>query len=151
MKFILWPAVFFLALLIQGRLSILGVAPNLIALLAYFAGIRHGETKGLLAGTCMGALQDSLAMPLIGPHMLGSGMVGFLSSSLISGGFFRWTPLLGVVALCALSAVEGAAVFFSLSIFDQMPSDPGSAILTICLQALLNAPAGIFIRPANAD
>lgn len=151
MKYLIASIVVFLAFLLQGKVSLLSVQPNLTAVLAYYAGITYGEHRGTAAGLLIGAIEDSLASPLLGPNMLSKGLVAFLSSFFISGGFFVWTPLLGILGICLLTLIDNSVVFFSLSIFDRLPASLSSAIFISVMQALLNSFAGIFIRPKHAD
>lgn len=151
MKYLAWAIAVFLALFLQGRLSFFGVKPDLTALLAYYAGIRYGEGRGLLAGGLIGAVEDSVSSVMIGPNLLAKGMIGFLASFFISGGIFRWTPLLGVIAVFMLTFVDNSVVFLLRSIFEGMPAMPTTALYIAAMQSLLSAPAGIFIRPRHAD
>jgi rod shape-determining protein MreD len=150
-KYILWPIAVFLSFFLQGRISVLGISPDLTVLIVYYAGIRYGETKGLLAGMVIGALEDSLSSSIIGPNLLSKGIIGFSSSFFVSGGVLRWTPFLGLLAVSFLTVVDNAMVFLAQSIFDKMPAAPASALLIAIMQSILNATAGIFIRPKHAD
>ena len=151
MKSLWWIPVIFLALLFQGSLSVLYVAPNLTALAVYFIGIRHGRTTGLLSGLFIGAVEDSLSSGLLGPHMLAKGIVGFFSASFVSGSLLIWTPLFGTIAAAFLTFADNTAAFACLSLFDKLPTHPLSALYAATMQSLINAPAGIFMRPGNAD
>ncbi len=151
MKYLLWPIVVFLCFFLQGRISVVGISPDLTVLIVYYAGIRYGETKGLLAGMVIGALEDSLSSSIIGPNLLSKGIIGFSSSFFVSGGVLRWTPFLGLFAVSLLTVVDNALVFLAQSIFDKMPAAPASALLIAIMQSILNATAGIFIRPKHAD
>ena len=147
----LWWIIIFLAFLLQSSISVLAISPNLTVLVVYFIGIRHGGTKGLLSGVLIGALEDSLSYAMLGPNMLAKGMVGLLSASFISGNFLIWTPLLGTIAAAFLTFTNNTVVFLSLSLFDRPPTNPGTALFITTMQALMNALAGIFMRPENAD
>ena len=151
MSYLLWALVFFVAFLFQAKISILSVAPNITALLAYYAGIKYGQNKGVLFGLLTGAIEDSLSSPILGPNMLGKGLIGFSASFFISGGIFVWTPLLGMLGIALLTFVDNSAVFLSLSIFDKPPTNPATALFITIMQALLNSAAGMFIKPAHAD
>ena len=151
MKYIWWILLIFFAFLLQSRVSIIGVSPNLTVLIVYLIGIRYGRTKGLFSGVLIGALQDSLSSAMLGPNMLAKGMVGFFSASFISGHFLIWTPVLGVIAAAFLTFADNAVVFLCLSLFDRLPAHFSTALLTSIMQSLMNAPAGIFMRPKNAD
>jgi len=151
MKYIWWLPLIFFAFLLQSRVSIIGVSPNLTVLIVYLIGIRYGRTIGLFSGVLIGALQDSLSSAMLGPNMLAKGMVGFLSASFISGHFLIWTPVLGAIAAAFLTFTDNTVVFLCLSLFDKLPAHFSTALLTSTMQALMNAPAGIFMRPKNAD
>jgi len=151
MKYFLWVTALFLSLFLQGRIDLLGVTPDLTALFAYYIGIRAGQTAGLFSGAAAGILEDSVSFSLIGPNVVGKSIVGFFSSAFISGGVFRWTPLLGILAVFTLTFMDNAVVFLLRSIFDKMPAPPTSALFVALMQSLLNAPAGMFIRPKHVD
>jgi rod shape-determining protein MreD len=151
MKYLFLTAALFLAFFLQGRISVLGISPDLTALLAFYIGIRYGQTQGLLAGVVIGALEDSISSSIIGPNLLAKGMVGFSSSFFVSGGLLRWTPLLGVIVVSLLTSLDGLVVFLTRSVFDRVPAAPSVAFLVSTMQSILNAPAGIFVRPKNVD
>ncbi|PKL51841.1 MAG: hypothetical protein CVV37_04250 [Nitrospira bacterium HGW-Nitrospira-1] len=151
MKYLWLALIIFLAFLLQSSISILAISPNLTVLAVYFIGIRYGGTSGLLSGVLIGALEDSLSSAMLGPNMLAKGMVGLLSASFISGNFLSWTPLLGTVAAAFLTFTGNTVVFLSLSLFDKPPTHPATALFTTTMQSLINASAGIFMRPENAD
>lgn len=151
MNYLLWASALFLAFLLQAKISILSVSPNITALFAYYAGIKHGQYRGMLFGLLIGSIEDSLSSPMLGPNMLGKGLVGFLSSFFISGGIFVWTPLLGMIAAAFLTLIDNSAVFLCLSIFDKLPTNLYTTIFVTIMQALINSAAGMFIKPAHAD
>ncbi len=151
MKYLQWAAAAFLVFFLQGRISVLDITPDLTAVLAFCAGIRHGETRGLFAGMVIGGLQDSMSLSIIGPNLLGKGMVGYFSASFLSGGILRWTPVLGIVAVSLLTLVDNAVVYFARGLFDKIPASLSTALFVSVMQAILNAPAGLCIRPPHAD
>ncbi|MBI5847032.1 MAG: rod shape-determining protein MreD [Nitrospirae bacterium] len=151
MNYLLWASAFFIAFLLQVKISLLSVSPNITALLAYYIGIKYGQNKGVICGLLIGAIEDSLSAPILGPNMLGKGLVGFSSAFFISGGIFVWTPLLGMLGLALLTVIDNSVVFLSLSIFDKTPTNPASALFITIMQALLNSAAGMVIKPAHAD
>jgi rod shape-determining protein MreD len=150
-KYIFWALIIFLAFLLQSSISILAVSPNLTVMVVYFIGMRYGGTRGLLSGVLIGALEDSLSSTMLGPNMLAKGMVGLLSASFISGNFLIWTPLLGTIAAAFLTFTGSSIAFLSLALFDKLPTHISTALFTATMQSLMNASAGIFIRPENAD
>ncbi len=151
MKYVALALAVFLAFFLQGRVSVLDISPDLTALLAFYIGLRYGETKGLLLGIITGAIEDSLSGSFIGPHMLGKGIVGFSSYFFVSGGLLRWTPLLGIVSVAVLTFADNLVVFLTRTMFDRMPAVFSTALFVSVMQSLLNAPVGIFIRPKHVD
>ena len=151
MKYLFFAIAAFLTFFLQGRISVLGISPDLTVLLVFFAGVRYGETRGLLLGVLIGALEDGLAGSFIGPYMLSKGMIGFFSSFLVSGGFFRWTPLLGAVAVALMTVSDNLFVLLNRTIFFRMPSSLPESFFVTIMQALLNSPAGVFMGPKNVD
>ncbi len=151
MKYFFLAVAVFLALFLQGSISVLGISPDLTAVLIFYAGMRYGEVRGLLLGILTGALEDGLSGSFIGPHMLSKGIIGFSSSFFISGGLFRWTPVLGAIAVALLTVSDNFIVFLTRTIFDKMPATLSEALFVTVMQTLLNTPAGIFIGPRHVD
>lgn len=151
MKYLYWSIFILLSFILQSRVSVIGVSLNLTVLLAYYAGIRYGAAKGMLTGALIGALEDSLSLSIFGPNMLAKGSVGFFSSFFVTGKFFRWTPLSGIFAVLFLTLADNAIIFLSRSMFDKTPAALSMVLFSAIMQSFLNAPAGIFIRPKNAD
>ena len=151
MTYVVWALAVLLAFVLQAKISIISIAPNITVLLAYYAGMKYGETKGMIAGLIIGGIEDSLSSSIIGPNMLGKALAGFFSSFFLSGGFFIWTPLFGILGAFLLTMIDNMAVFSTLGIFDKIPTSPLSALRISIMQSLLNAAAGMFIRPPHAD
>lgn len=148
MKKIILLLIIFSAFLLESRISIFGAQPDLAAAIAYYFGLKNGETKGMLFGSFVGLIGDSLSGGILGPNILGKGMVGFLSA-FMSGSFFRWTPVLGVIGISILTAINGIIVFLSKTLFEHMPTSIPSAMSIIFTAALINSLLGIFMRPQN--
>ncbi len=104
----------------------------------------------MLLGSLIGVIEDAAVGGMIGPNLLGKGLVGFFSSSLFEG-VFRWTPLLGMLAVFSLTIMDGFVVYLSQVFYETPPAPWSRAILTIVVQGLLNAAIGIFIKPKNAE
>ena len=113
MIYVYWTIAILLSFFLQGKVSIIGVSLNLTVLMAYYAGIKYGETKGMLLGAFIGALEDIMAGSILGPNMLAKGVIGFFSSFLISGSIFRWTPLFGIITISLLTFFDNSIVFLS--------------------------------------
>jgi len=148
MIYLLWAAIIFLTLIIQGSVSLFDVTPNLTVVLACYAGIRKREVKGMFFGSLIGIIEDSLSGAFLGPNLLSKSLVGYLSSFIYSR-FFIWTPLLGIISISVLTLIDSSVVFMSRSIFSKMPVSIGAAVFIIAIQSLSNAPLGIFLRPKN--
>ncbi|MBI5100863.1 MAG: rod shape-determining protein MreD [Nitrospirae bacterium] len=151
MSYLLWAVAIFAAFFFQERVTLLGVIPNLTLLPVYYAGIRYGESRGLLAGVLTGYLQDSMSHTLLGPNILSKAMTGFFSALFVSGRYFRWTVLLGICAVSAMTFAESMLVFFLRTIFDKMPMQFSEALFISVMQALINGAGGVLLRPENAD
>jgi|Deesub1362A_J573_1020465.scaffolds.fasta_scaffold00268_6 rod shape-determining protein MreD len=139
-----------LAFVLETRLSVLGIRPNLTVLLVYYIGLRYGSTNGIVFGSVLGMIADSLSGNILGPNMLSKGTVGLLSSSITSG-FFRWTPVFGLIGVFVLTVIDGVLAFTSTAIFAQAPISFGNAILITLGQAVLNSVAGPFLKPQHED
>jgi rod shape-determining protein MreD len=150
-RYFLWVIAVYLSFFLQARITVLDISPDLTVLIVFYIGLRHGETRGLLAGVLIGAIEDSLSYSFLGPNMLAKGVVGFASSFFVAGGIFRWTNLLGIIVVFMLTFVDNALVFISRGIFDKIPAAPSEALFVSGMQSLLNASAGIFIRPRHVD
>jgi len=139
-----------LAFLLQTKVSIFGIYPDLTAAVAYYFGITGGSTRGVVFGSLIGAIEDSVGGSILGPNLLGKGLIGFFSS-FMSGSLFRWTPFLGIVSLAILTFMDGSIILLSRAIFDEMPTSLSTGILALLVQGLINSVIGIFIRPSNVD
>ncbi len=150
MKYISLVIVIVLAFVMQMKIRIFGVSPDLTAVVAYYFGLRGGAMKGILGGSLVGIVEDSVEGVILGPNLLGKGMIGFFSSFL-SGSLFRWTPLLGILSLFALTVLGGALVVFSRSIFEAVPSSPARLVFVLLGQGAINMFLGVLVRPRNVD
>lgn len=139
-----------LALLLQNRISIFGIPPALTLVIVYLLGIRLGALKGMLAGALIGAVEDSAAGGILGPALLSKGVVGF-SASFASGGLFRWTPVLGVIAVALFTVLDGLTVFVARFLYETPPAPLSRVVVVLVVQGIMNAAAGPFIRPPHAE
>jgi rod shape-determining protein MreD len=148
MTYILWIVIILFTFFMKERISLFDVAPNLTAALVYYAGMRKGELDGMFFGSLIGFVEDSLSGAFLGPNLVSKGIVGYFSS-FMSGSFFRWTPLLGVIGIFVLTLVDNAIVFASRSFFDKMPVSMKAAVFITIIQSLINAPLGLLLRPKD--
>jgi rod shape-determining protein MreD len=137
-----------LCFVLETKLEIFGIRPALTLIPVYYVGLRHGAFKGALFGALIGAIADSLAGNLLGPNMLAMGTAGILASS-ITGGFLRWTPILGVIGLFVITWADGIVSYVALSVFAEAPTTVYNALMIMLAQATMNAVAGLFIRPTD--
>lgn len=150
MKALVFILVVSVIIVIQSKLSIMGTPPALTAIATYYVGLKGGARKGLIVGSLIGMIEDSLSGNILGPNLLGKGIVGF-SSSLFTGSPFRWTPILGSLALFTLTVLNGLAVFITKNVFD-IQFIPLSRLMTVIFfQGIINSIAGVFLRPENAE
>jgi rod shape-determining protein MreD len=146
MIYLLWIVLVFLTVLIQASISLFDITPNLTVVLAFYAGIKYGDIKGMFIGAFIGIIEDSLSGTLLGPNLLSKALVGYTSSFLYRR-FFMWTPLLGMISLSLFTFADSFAVFILRSIFNRMPAGAGAAFMIILIQSLINAPLGLFLKP----
>lgn len=138
------------AFVIQSKVSIFGIPPALTVIAPYYMGLRGGARNGMITGTMIGMIEDGLSGNVLGPHLLGKGIVGF-SSSLLSGSLFRWTPLLGIIGLFSLTVIDGLTVFITKTIFNIQFIPASRLIATVLFQGVFNSLAGMFLKPENAE
>lgn len=125
-----------------------GIRPDTTALLCYYFGLRNGPIKGIVFGALVGILSDSLSGDMLGPGILGKGMVGYFSP-LLCNAFFRWTPLVGLMGLAVMTAFDRAVSFGVLSIVGEMPSAGLYALFQVTGPAVMNSIAGLFLKPVG--
>ncbi|HYA12675.1 MAG TPA: rod shape-determining protein MreD [Thermodesulfovibrionales bacterium] len=148
MTYILWVVIILFTFFMKEKVSFFDVAPNFTAVLVYYAGMRKGELQGMFLGSLIGFIEDSLSGAFLGPNLLSKSIVGYFSS-FMSGSFFRWTPLLGLIGISVLTLIDNALVFASRSFFDRMPTSMKAAVFITIIQSLINAPLGLLLKPKD--
>jgi rod shape-determining protein MreD len=148
MIYLLWIVIVFLTVVIQTSISLFDITPNLTVVLAFYAGIKYGDIKGMFIGAFIGIIEDSLSGTILGPNLLSKGLVGYTSSFLYSR-FFLWTPILGMVSISLFTFADSFTVFLLRSIFNRMPTGTGAAFIIILIQSLFNAPLGLLLKPGR--
>lgn len=147
----LWIGILLLAaFVVESRFSPLGAGMNLTVLFAYWAGLRYGPVHGTLAGAGIGAIADSVSGGMLGPFMLSKATAGYLASNL-RGGLFLWSPPVGIVAIMAITAIDGFIAYTCYSVFGLAEAGIWAASKTIFLQAALNIWAGLLLRPGDEE
>ncbi|MGB9716472.1 MAG: rod shape-determining protein MreD [Thermodesulfovibrionales bacterium] len=150
MRYLKWGIIIISTFILQRRLSLFGISPDLTVILVYYAGLSKGYSTGIVFGSAIGSIEDSLSGTFLGPCLLSKGLVGYLSS-LMSGSFFRWTPVFGAIGISSMTILDNLIVLLSRSFFDRAPASIEAAFLIISLQTLFNSPLGILLKPSNTD
>ena len=120
-----------------GEFPIAGVTPDLPLVIVALLALSRGPEAGLLAGFCLGLLQDGIGGGLVGAQALSKGLAGF------GLGFLRRHFQISIGPLQILSVVvfsigEGFLRFLLLKAF-HFPGDIGEMMLYGVLpQALYN-------------
>lgn len=139
-----------ISLVVQARVSLFGVSPALTVAVVYYIGVRHGSLKGILLGSLVGLVEDSISGCLLGPNILAKGFVGY-SASFVSLSLFRWTPLLGMTGIFVLTIIDGIIVLLFKALYETAPAVFYGTIPAIFFRGLMNSIFGVFIKPKNAD
>jgi rod shape-determining protein MreD len=142
-------AVIIAALFLQTRVSVFGIHPDLTAAAAYWIGFQSSPIKGSIFGSLIGVIEDSIGGGILGPNLLGKGLVGFLASGL-SKRIFHWTPLVGMVSIFLLTAMDGLVIIATKVLYSTIPLPFSLVITGLFTQGLLNSIAGAFIGPKDA-
>jgi len=158
-----WFLLILLAFTMQTQITVFESPFNFIILIVYLfalqtysrvkkdesqtSGVR--EIKSTLFGASVGILDDLISGGLIGPSFLSKGLTGFFVAVLFGSVFFRWTPLLGVVVVFVITLFDGFVQFGIRLIFSEMQFELFNAFQAIILQALVNAPLGLLLKPSE--
>jgi|Deesub1362B_J571_1020462.scaffolds.fasta_scaffold00010_149 rod shape-determining protein MreD len=121
---------------------------NISLVPVYWLGVRRGPVEGCAAGVFTGLVEDILAGRILGPSLLGKGLVGIVSSY-ISDTLFVWRPLLGMAFIFLMTLVDEAVVYLSLTLFVKKPVPFENFLLFALISAIVNTPAGAFIKTKN--
>jgi rod shape-determining protein MreD len=138
-----------LAAAAEGGVRPFGVKLNLTALLAFAAGLRGGPLKGMTQGAALGLLVDGMGGGFIGPSLLGKATVGYLAA-FVARGFFTWTPFFGFLAALLLTMLDGIVAYGMAALFTGQSISFAAAMTMTALQAVVNAPLGMAVRPRDA-
>ena len=160
MNYLKWSAIIFITLFFQTQITLFTVHPNLTAALVYIYAITilrqpsvvshmssRPETQSAVFGAMVGFIEDAVTGAIIGPSLLGKGLIGFLSVLIFTDVFFRWTPVLGGIVILTMTIFERLITTLMLMMFKDITINWTYALSVILLQALINLPFGIIIRP----
>lgn len=156
-----WLLFIIFAFILQTQISSFGYSLNFIILVVY-AFVLHivkkptkkeefpageWEIKGTAFGASIGILDDIISGSIIGPSFLSKGLVGFFSAVLFGNVFFRWTALLGIIVIFFLTIFDGLIQIVLRMIFSDIKISIYNVTQMILLQALINIPFGILLKP----
>ncbi len=79
MNVLLIPIFFVLQTAVFGRLSVVGVIPNLLIILVAVTGFMQGDKAALLVGFFIGLLADIFTFRILGLHALIFALIGFVT------------------------------------------------------------------------
>lgn len=158
-----WLIFIFFAFTLQSQISAFGYPLNFIILIVY-AFVLHivkkptkkeespageWEIKGTVFGASIGILDDIISGSIVGPSCLSKGLVGFFGAVLFGNVFFKWTAMLGIIVIFFLTVFDGLMQIILRIIFSEIRISIYYAIHMILLQALINIPFGILLKPAD--
>ena len=79
MNVLLIPIFFVLQTAVFGRLSVVGVVPNLLIILVAVTGFMQGDKAALLVGFFVGLIADIFTFRILGLHALIFSLIGFVT------------------------------------------------------------------------
>lgn len=159
-----WLFIILLAFTLQTQITIADIPFNFVALVVYMfvlqlgsrlkkeeyaSGILELEIKSAVFGAALGILDDIISGTIIGPSFLSKGLIGFFVAVLFGSVFFKWTPLLGCIVIFAITTLDGVLQVIIRMVFSEIQIDFFSALSIIMIQALINLPLGLLIKPSE--
>ncbi len=158
-----WLIFIFFAFTLQSQISAFGYPLNFNILVVY-AFVLHiakkttkkeefpaseWEIKGAVFGASIGILDDIISGSIVGPSCLSKGLVGFFSAVLFGSVFFKWTTILGIIVIFFLTIFDGLMQIILRIIFNDIRISIYYVVQMILLQALINMPFGILLKPTE--
>ncbi|MBA4349085.1 MAG: hypothetical protein C0415_03735 [Thermodesulfovibrio sp.] len=163
MKILKWISFVFLAFLIQAKIEIFNYPLNLTPTLVYIFSFKAlhnpsnvggylsgaAELKGTLFGAGIGLMEDVLTGSIIGPDFFSKGLIGFISAVIFTDVVFRWTPVLGGIAVIILTLADGFISTGLRMFFTDITINGVYTLQMILFQSVVNIPFGILVKPGN--
>jgi hypothetical protein len=164
MKILKWILFVFLIFFVQMQFALFNVPLNLVLVIVYAFGLKTleksktdksfskysgagSEIKSAAFGASVGLLEDIIAGGILGPAFLSKGIIGFLTIVIFTDIVFRWTPLIGIIAIITLTVLDGIIVTGLHVLFAGISINYLKELLILFMQAILNIPFGIIFRP----
>jgi len=140
---LLWFIDLIIAVFLQLKIVILKVQPEFLTAVVFLFGMRtRDDLRATIFGAITGLVEDSLS-GFWGPNIISKALVGYLSANIL-GGFFVWSPILGVMGLFFFTVLDGLLEILVSGLKDMPVPVSGWILYTIFIQALVNAPIGVF-------
>jgi hypothetical protein len=153
-----------LVFLAQTQIALFNVPLNLTVVIVYAFGLKKLEKaktdkyfgkysstgleiKSAAFGACVGLLEDIIAGGILGPALLSKGIIGFLIIVIFTDIVFRWTPLIGIIAIVVLTVLDNIIVTGLQVLFAGISINYFKVLQVLFVQALMNIPFGIIFRP----
>lgn len=142
-KWYIWIFLLFFAIFIQSKITLFGIRPEFLTALVFVFGMRiKDEFRAAAFGGFAGALEDILS-GFWGPNIIAKSLAGYLSANIL-GGFFVWSPVLGIIGVFFMTVIDGLLVILVMALKDSPVPVSGWALWTLFIQSFLNAPLGYF-------
>lgn len=168
MNYIKWIFFIFLIFLAQTQIAIFNMPLALTVVIVYAFGVKslekaktdkysgkHSsvglEIKSAAFGACVGLLEDIIAGEILGPAFLSKGIIGFLTIVIFTDIVFRWTPLIGIIIMAALTIFDNIIVIGLQILFAGISISYFKVLQILFVQALVNIPFGIIFRPGRTE
>lgn len=161
MNYAKWIFIIFLTFLLQTQFSFFRSPLTFTVVLAYYFALKSlprqshwggyfgsgAEIKSAAFGAFIGLLEDILSGSIVGPNFFSKGLIGFISVVAFTEVVFKWTPLLGIITIVLFTALDGIVVTGMRFLFASIHINVVAAAQIIFIQALVNIPAGIILKP----
>lgn len=161
MNYAKWIFIIFLTFLLQTQFSFFHNPLTFTIVLAYYFALKSlprqskageyfgsgAEIKSAAFGAFIGLLEDILSGSVIGPNFLSKGLIGFVGVVAFTEVVFKWTPLLGIITIVLFTALDGIIVAGMRFLFTSMHINAVAAAQIVFIQALVNIPFGIILKP----
>ncbi|MCL4457454.1 MAG: hypothetical protein M1147_09530 [Nitrospirae bacterium] len=161
MNYAKWIFIIFLTFLLQTQFSFFRSPLTFTVVLAYYFALKSlprqsqggeyfgsgAEIKSAAFGAFIGLLEDILSGSVAGPNLFSKGLIGFIGVVAFTEVVFKWTPVLGIITIVLFTALDGIIVTGMRSLFTSIHINAVTAAQIIFIQALVNIPFGIILKP----
>ncbi|MFN3740361.1 MAG: hypothetical protein ACK4TF_06785 [Thermodesulfovibrionales bacterium] len=142
-KWYIWIILLFIALFLQSKLVVFGIKPEFLSALVFIFGMRTKEELKAAGFGAFAGLVEDIFSDFWGPNMVSKCLIGYLSANIL-GGFFVWSPLLGIIGIFFITLIDSFLAILVMALKDVPIPISGWVIYTIFIQALINVPLGYF-------